>query len=408
MSVLITDGNERSTLAVTRALGRAGVSVTVASSNLRSLAGSSRYCSERLCYPSPMQAPQDFQAWLVDTIANRKYEVLIAMTDVTTFLVAQIREALAPYVRLTLPSEHEILLAQDKGYMLALGKRLGVACPETYMLEDDERLEDVASKVSYPVVIKPRFSWTLRQGQWVPGKVEYAHSAEELIAKYEKSHAKIPRPLIQEKIDGEGKGVFLLLWNGELKAAFCHRRLREKPPWGGVSVYRDSIPLDQEMLKKSLTLLQAIGWQGPAMVEYKVDSRDGQAKLMEVNGRFWGSLQLGVDAGINFPLILYRLALGEDVPVQLDYKVGVKSRWLLGDLDQLLIQLTHSRRENGFSRATTSKLQAGLDFMKFWEKDLHYEVFRFEDPGPGWYEWKSYVRETTRRADSQTEKASAH
>ena len=69
---------------------------------------------------------------------------------------------------------------------------------------------------------------------------------------------------------------------------------------------------------------------------------------MEVNGRFWGSLQLAIDAGMNFPLLFYRLAIGEDVPSQFDYKAGVRSRWLLGDLDQLLIRLTHSGWANGF------------------------------------------------------------
>ena len=76
---------------------------------------------------------------------------------------------------------------------------------------------------------------------------------------------------------------------------------------------------------------------------------------MEVNGRFWGSLQLGTDAGINFPLILYRLALGECVPCDLNYQIGVKSRWLLGDLDQLLIRLSHSGESNGFAKVDISQ-----------------------------------------------------
>ena len=158
---------------------------------------------------------------------------------------------------------------------------------------------------------------------------------------------RIPEPLIQEKLNGEGQGVFLFVWDGELKSAFCHRRLREKPPSGGVSVYRESIPLDHNLVDKSFALLQALRWNGVAMVEFKVDARDGVPKLMEVNGRFWGSLQLAVDAGINFPLLLYRLACGEEVPAQFDYKAGVKSRWLLGDLDHLLIRLTHRNTGNG-------------------------------------------------------------
>ncbi len=408
MAAFVTDGDQRAALALVRALGREGIRVTVGSSGTTSLAGSSRYCAKKVCYPSPLDHMEAFQASLFDEIRNGGYRVLFPMTDVTMLLVAQMRKALTPWVRLPIPSEEQIELAQDKQHILLLAQQLGIACPETFWLREGESLTNVALRVRYPVVIKSRFSRRLRNGKWVFGNVQYAHNREALAAQYHESHRQIPDPLVQEKIEGEGRGVFLLLWNGELKAAFCHRRLREKPPWGGVSVYRESIPSDNGLLEKSLALLQALGWQGPAMVEFKVDRRDGQAKLMEVNGRFWGSLQLAIDAGINFPLLLYRLANEENVPAQLDYKVGVKSRWFLGDLDQLLIRLTHSTEANGFSHYDTSKLRACLDFLKLYEQDLHYEVFRFEDQGPGWYEWKSYVRELLRRFAPRTEEVSAH
>jgi predicted ATP-grasp superfamily ATP-dependent carboligase len=408
VSVFVTDGEQRATLALVRALGREGIPVTVGSRGPSSLAGSSRYCGPSVRYPSPIEAADGFQRALLKAMQDGKYRLLFPMTDVTTRLVAQMREALAPLVRVPFPPEEQIERAQDKREVLLLARQLGIGSPGTYMLDEGESLADVGRRIRYPAVIKPRFSWWLRGGKWISGNVEYARDLQDLTDKYHKSDLLIPRPLVQEKIEGEGRGVFLLLWNGELKAAFCHRRLREKPPWGGVSVYRESIQFDQELVQKSFTLLQTIGWQGPAMVEFKTDRQDGQSKLMEVNGRFWGSLQLAIDAGMNFPLLLYRLANGEDVRCQLDYKVGVKSRWLLGDLDNLLIRLTHSGETNGDFRYETSKLRASLDFMKLYERDLHYEVFRFEDPAPGWYEWKSYVRELLRRFSPRTEGASAH
>jgi predicted ATP-grasp superfamily ATP-dependent carboligase len=156
-----------------------------------------------------------------------------------------------------------------------------------------------------------------------------------------------------------------------------------------VSVYRESVPLDRSLVEQSAELLRAMNWQGVAMVEFKLDQRDGQAKLMEVNGRFWGSLQLAVDAGVNFPLLLYRLALGEDVPAQTQYRIGTKSRWLLGDLDHLLIRL--ARPANG--TAGSSRWQACRDFLRFREPDLRYEILRRGDTGPGWFELRCYLRE---------------
>jgi predicted ATP-grasp superfamily ATP-dependent carboligase len=121
-------------------------------------------------------------------------------------------------------------------------------------------------------------------------------------------------------------------------AWFAHRRLREKPPAGGVSVLCESVPVDPVMRGYAEGLLSAAGWFGPAMVEFRVDP-DGKPWLMEVNGRFWGSLQLAIDCGVDFPWLLYQLCRGDQVAAPEHYEVGRRLRWLLGDLDHLLLQL---------------------------------------------------------------------
>ena len=68
-----------------------------------------------------------------------------------------------------------------------------------------------------------------------------------------------------------------------------------------MSVYRESVAADPDLVRRSRALLDAFGWCGVAMVEYKLDERTGTPYLMEVNGRFWGSLQLAIDAGVDFP-----------------------------------------------------------------------------------------------------------
>lgn len=396
MGVFITDGDQRATLAVVRALGRAGISVTVGDRRSECLAGRSRFCARTLCYPSPWTEPARFQVFVRNEVLSSRYRVLLPMTDVTMQVLGEAREALAPYVRLPIPEGEKINLAQDKQQILLIAQRIGIPAPKSFMPHDQETLEDISRRVTYPVVLKPRFTWLYQDGHWALGSVCYATNPDDLITKYQNIHSQVPNPLIQERIEGEGRGVFLLLWNGEVKAAFCHRRLREKPPSGGVSVYCESVPLDWNLVDRSVRLLQTIGWQGVAMVEYKVDRQDHEAKLMEVNGRFWGSLQLAIDAGINFPLLLYRLAIEEKVPSQFDYKVGVKSRWLLGDLDHLWMRLTHSNAANGSRHQIGSRLKACADFLKFHERDVHYEVLRLDDPGPGWFECKAYVREALR------------
>jgi predicted ATP-grasp superfamily ATP-dependent carboligase len=306
------------------------------------------------------------------------------------------RESLAPFVQVLSPGADQVRQIQDKRAVLRLAHQVGISCPKTYMLQDGEDLEEVARTISYPAVLKPRFSHYRRDGGWTKGSVEYASDPQDLKAKYRDLHAQIPFPLVQERIYGEGRGVFILLWEGQLVAAFCHRRIREKPPWGGVSVLSESVPLDRTLVERSYALLRASGWQGVAMVEFKLDEEDRQPKLMEVNGRFWGSLQLAIDAGINFPLLLYRLAGGASVPAQLEYTVGARSRWFLGDLDSLLIRLTHRRTPVPFPDGKDSRLKACWKFLKLFERNLRYEVLRVEDPGPGWLECKEYIAATVK------------
>lgn len=387
--LFLTDGNQRCALAIARALGRARVPVTVGESEESSLAGSSRFCAENVRYPSPLSEGPRFQEFLLERARSGRYRVLLPLTDITMRLVAEIRDELAAATSVPIPTLEQIAATQDKAEVLRLGQQVGLAIPQTCMTTDLATLHGFAARVGFPVVLKPRFSRVMNGGRWVTGPVEYADNPDQLTARHAAIHSRIPCPLVQERIEGEARGVFLLAWKGELKAAFCHRRLREKPPWGGVSVYRESMPLDATLVDRSFALLRSIGWQGAAMVEFKMDDRDGEAKLMEINGRFWGSLQLALDAGMNFPLMLYRLACGEDVPSSFCYRAGVRSRWVLGDLDQLLTRLRHPERMPDGQR---SRLHACGEFLGTFAADAHNEVFRNDDLGPGWYECREYLR----------------
>lgn len=390
MRILVTDGNLRSTLAAVRSLGSFGAEVIVGDKTPTSLAGSSRHCRRMLQYPDPITDVCGFKAFILSGARTGTFDVLLPVSDITSQLVAQVREQLPKFIVVLSPTCQQLLQAVDKRQTLLAALDVDVPIPETHMLHEEDRLEEIAEQLPYPVVIKPRFSWLLRDGNWAGGLVEFAHNPEELRAKYSRIHARNPYPLVQRRIEGEGKGVFLLLWNGELKAAFAHRRLREKPPWGGVSTLCESVALDDGLVSRSLSLLRHMKWDGVAMVEFKVDRRDDIPKLMEVNGRLWGSLQLAIDAGIDFPVLLYRLASGEDVAPQLSYKLGVRSRWFWGDFDQLFIRL---KAQGGSIHGSPSKARATLDFMKLIQSNTRYDVFRFNDPGPGWFETRSYLRE---------------
>jgi predicted ATP-grasp superfamily ATP-dependent carboligase len=188
--------------------------------------------------------------------------------------------------------------------------------------------------------------------------------------------------LLQRRVSGVGEGFFALRWGGRPVAMFAHRRLREKPPAGGVSVYRESIALDERLVGPGLRLLDALGWNGVAMIECKREQATGRQIVMEVNARFWGSLQLAIDAGIDFPALLVRCAAGEAVPECHDYRVGVRSRWFWGDVDHLYLRLRRSRAALQLENGAGSRLQALLDFLRIYPRRDRCEVWRWSDPAP--------------------------
>jgi predicted ATP-grasp superfamily ATP-dependent carboligase len=270
----------------------------------------------------------------------------------------------------------------DKGELLRRCARFDLAVPAQQVLKSPAQLADVEVGLAFPVVVKPTRSVVagMKTG------VTYAADMAELRRRLEALPADVYPVLLQERIVGPGSGVFVLVWDGELIAAFAHRRLREKPPAGGVSVYSESAAVDPKLMERGLRLLRDFGWQGVAMLEFKTDSRTGRPYLMEVNGRLWGSLQLSVDAGVDFPALLVSCALGER-PGRPSYRVGLRNRWWWGDVDHLLARLRHSPAELGLPPGVPSRWRVVRDFLRVWRRGDRNEVLRLSDPWP-------FVRET--------------
>lgn len=393
MRVLITDGNERAALAVTRALGREQVEVIVGAESERSLAGSSRYCRKSFVYPSPYQEPERFVTRLLEMIRNRDVDALFPISDIAMHVIGPERAQFERYTRIPSPQAEAYQEISDKYRLMQQAKMEGVGIPETIFIPDGSVGHVIDAITVFPVVVKPGCSLVKDGRQWKKTSVRYAESREELLRLYhDTSYLRSPS-LIQQRVVGEGQGLFVLMQEGTPLGMFAHRRLRERPPSGGVSVLRESIALPKTMVEATLKLLQRVKWHGVAMVEFKVDRTSQRPLLMEINGRFWGSLQLAVDAGVNFPLLLLNMAMGkaETLPEN-GYRVGVKSRWLLGDLDQLIMRFKKSDRALNLPPGAPSKFQSVLSFCRFFERDTFYEVEDFDDPGPSRFEISRYVK----------------
>ena len=403
LTAFVTDGDQRPALAITRSLGRRGMAVVVGAQQPDSLASASKYCVRRVSYPSPLHQPDAFERWIVEFAERERIDVIMPVTDVTTHLVAKHAQALNRFSATAVPPFDAFEFVTDKTSLALLAAKCGVAVPRTLCVENRSVVKELLDQIQYPAVVKPSRSRIRTKSGWLAAAVQYAHDEAELLRLYQDVEYLACHPsMIQERIVGPGVGVFVLCDHGELRAVFAHRRLREKPPSGGASVLCESVDLDPALLDEAMRLLGPLGWHGVAMMEFKQDARTGRSFLMEVNGRFWGSLQLAIDAGVDFPYLSCQLALGETIGAPLDYKIGVKSRWLLGDLDHLIIRLVQNEGDQNLPEGAPSRIRALARFLQPISPGLRYDVISAGDPHPFVHEAMQYARHwsgsATRRA----------
>lgn len=391
-TILVTDGEQRASLAAVRSLGRAGHTVYSCSARPRSLAGASRYCRKHFVTPDPLRAPEEFVAAIQQLASECSVDVVLPITE-PALLALLPRRGDFPGVTIPFVDVERFRRICDKAAVMESARNLGIGVPAQTRIETPA---DVAAflngPIRYPLVLKPSRSVSEQGGSLAKTSVMHIPTEEALRAALDGLPAGVYPILAQARIVGPGVGVFLLLWDGEVRAAFSHRRIREKPPAGGVSVYRESYPLDAQLLEHSRALLGDFSWEGVAMVEYKIDATSGTPYIMEINGRFWGSLQLAIDAGVDFPSLLVASALGESPqPVQ-SYRTGVRSRWTWGEIDHLLARFRRSREELSLTADAPGRARSLVNFLRSFGPGNRDEVFQPSDPRPALRETLTWFR----------------
>jgi predicted ATP-grasp superfamily ATP-dependent carboligase len=391
--ILVTDDVQRASLAIVRSLGRAGHDVYVCGGTTLGMAGRSRFARARATVTDPLR---DRPRYVDDVLAlARRWscDMLVPVTEASLRAVLPARDRFSR-VAIPFPDFARFSVISDKSTALAAASQLGIAVPEERIAQTRTEVLGAAAELAYPLVLKPSRS-----------VIESDGAARQLTAVHVATEGDLPSRLsefpdaafpllVQRRIVGPGVGVFMLLHHGELLARFSHRRLREKPPSGGVSTYCESIPMDETLFERSIALLRHFGWHGVAMVEYKIAESTGVPYLMEVNGRFWGSLQLAIDAGVDFPALLVAAAAGDrPVPV-LEYRIGVRNRWWWGDVDHLMTRLIRTPCELSLPAGAPSRRDTLRQVLARTPVQNDSGSPRMDDPLPFLLETLGWIRET--------------
>jgi predicted ATP-grasp superfamily ATP-dependent carboligase len=333
-TVLVLDGQTNQALASVRSLGRAGCDVLVAATRGRPLGSWSRFCRGR--FKLGGETPAAFQA-LRDWAVARRVTMVLPLTERSCVLCNLEREAWeAAGITVGCAPESVLRSAFDKAQTIEAARACGVAVPPTRMPATMRDVHTAAGELGYPCVVKSRFSNAWSDGRFLAdpgtGYVRDASELERAIAAHRQADN---WPVMQAYVPGQGKGIFALFDHGRPIAWFAHERLRDVRPSGSGSSLRSSATLDPRLLGPAERLLTDLQWHGPAMVEFRDDGIHAPY-LMEVNGRFWGSLQLAISAGADFPKWWLSIVRERPVERRTGYATGVTVRWVWGDVKRFL------------------------------------------------------------------------
>jgi predicted ATP-grasp superfamily ATP-dependent carboligase len=325
-TILVTDAGRSSALAVIRSLGRRGWRVVAADPDPGAPGLRSRYARVRALYPSPAADPARCLAAIERIVERHGVELVIPATDQMVHVLAAARKRFEPRCRLAIDAGPGQRTVMDKWATLRLADGLGVPIPASRLARTIEEARRAAEALHWPVVLKSAVTPVVDgAGRVLRRPVCYAAGPADLEKRFPAFEG--GPVLLQEFCPGRGCGVEMLADRGRPVAAFQHRRLAEVPTSGGASAVRESVPLDPLLLRYASSLVEALGWSGLIMVEFKVGPG---VRLMEINGRVWGSMPLAVAAGMDFParladLLLRRVPAGSGIGPAADYRAGVQA-----------------------------------------------------------------------------------
>ena len=367
-AAFVTYGWCRVSYTILDSLARRGVAVHIGDTSGVAMCRVSRRAASFARYRSPYRDPEGFVADVSHAMQRAGATVLLPGHE-DILVLARLREQLPPDVILPVDDADKLARSINKWQIIELARAAGVPVPESYKPETPDEVKSIAAKLAYPAIVKTQL------GNSAKG-VFVVNNPSEAVAQYEKAVADykiaVPHwPVLQQFAHGTGYGVCLLYNRGEFRASFAEKYTRCKEGNFGTSTFRESVHAP-ELIEYGRALLDSLKWHGVAHLDFIYDEATKKTALIEINPRFWGALDLSVRAGVDFPWLLYQMAVNGDVAKVEKYQTGVNARWIVGEMLHLF-NLAKKLRVGGFLQSLSAMARERADGC---------DDFRLRDPLP--------------------------
>ena len=329
MKILVTNSGHKNALAAVRSLGKNSHFVGVSGMKSLDFASYSKYVNQVFFHANPLSSPEKVKLEFKEFLTENSYDVILPIgIDMVAFFSKNLN-FFGQYCKIPISNYPIFREIHDKDSLLKMADNLGIPIPKTYTPRDFTDYIKIIPSFGYPHVIKARRG-SSNSGVFVVENLEDAKRKYNEVVNTKSEDRTVfdyTKPLVQEYVGGEIHDVCTISENGKIKQALTQKRLKTLPIRGGSGIV-NMTTLNKDLIYPSVKLLSKLGWSGVSQIEYKLDS-NGVPRLMEVNPKFWGTLDLSIKAGINFPNLAVKLANGESIPSKFKYKADMRYRWIL-------------------------------------------------------------------------------
>ncbi len=357
--VILTYGRSLMALVIARSLAERGVEVIACDSVGMTVCSFSRHVQETFTVApwdlEPEQFLQDLESAVLEYAPTdgRPYVLMPVFREID--LIARNRARFEPAIKIASPAISSIELVTPKHHLAALAADHGLDIPETWIPGSPDELAELSAQFTYPVIVKPTDGAGGRGVACVDTLEEaQAHAAELGFD---------PPPLVQECVDGEDYCVAVLAGAGDLKAIMAYRNVTTFPREAGAGAVRETVGAET-FRAEAEKLLAATAWDGVAQLDFRWNGDANAApKLIEVNARFWAGIFHSMESGIDFPWLLYRQTIGEDVAIHDDADIGSTTKtsgaWLLAAIEDVAASDPHFNAASEAWSEAKSKIKSG-------------------------------------------------
>ena len=360
-ALVISTSRDRGALAAVRSLRQSGWVVGVGTPDGGGMLGASVACAARHVVPRPRLDGTAFIEGVRRAVALGSYDVVFGGGDDWMAALATYRDDIP--TRVAHPPAGVVNAALNKVELSALAQRVGLSAPRTVPATNE-----AIDQWQGPVVVKCLTHWA--HGQTRPHRIEAKLFPDTISAgpQIERVRTAGAEPILQEPIKGHLGALIGIFHDDHLDGRVQQVTSRLWPTPNGVSTRAETVQVDEDLAAKAEALLRELGWWGLVELQFLIDD-DGAHHLIDLNGRFFGSMALTNAARPGLTDLWGRLVLGDTMPKLPDATPGMRYAWTAGDLRRASVE-----RRGG-------RIADVVDTLR-WAGQSRHSVWDFKDPGP--------------------------